>query len=177
MSVSFTDNDVQSFLEGEENWKLRIQWFLAAENENQELEDLPQADFGRLPERLLLPVRTESIAEMFCVLKITAIVCFCGVSTQFFFLSISADGLYDFYSVIVDPLYFHSLMKLTFLASKDFCVYMIKKIIHGRAWIWNFSSCVQLDISLARSAYSWSFWGKHSKRISISTRAHVLFSI
>ena len=61
------------------------------------------------------------------MMKITAIVCFCGVSTQFFFLSISADGLYDFYSVIVDPLYFHSLMKLTFLASKDFCVYVIKK--------------------------------------------------
>ena len=69
------------------------------------------------------------------MMKITAIVCFCGVSTQFFFLSISADGLYDFFSVIVDPLYFHSLMKLTFLASKDFCVYVIKKIIHGRAWI------------------------------------------
>ena len=51
---------------------------------------------------------------MFCVMKITAIVCFCGVSTQFFFLSTSADGLYDFYSVIVDPFYFHSLIKLTF---------------------------------------------------------------
>ena len=27
--------------------------FLAAENENRQLEDLPLADFGRLPERLL----------------------------------------------------------------------------------------------------------------------------
>ena len=89
-------------------------------------------------------------------MKITAIVCFCGVSMQFFFLSISADGLYDFYSVIVDPFYFHSLIKLTFLASKDFCVYMINKITHGRAWIRNFSSCVQLDISLARSAHLWA---------------------
>ena len=114
---------------------------------------MPQADFGRLPERILLSVRTESVAEIFCVMKITAIVCFCGVSMQFFFLSISADGLYDFYSVIVDPFCFHSLIKLTFLASKDFCVYMINKIIHGRAWIRNFSSCVQLDISLARSAH------------------------
>ena len=96
---------------------------------------MPQADFGRLPERPLLSVRTESITDMFCEMKITAIVCFCGVSTQFFFLSISADGLYDFYSVIVDPFYFHSLIKLTFHVPKDYCVYMINEIIHGRAWI------------------------------------------
>ena len=35
--------------------------FLAANNENRQLEDLPQADFGRFPERLLLSVRTKSI--------------------------------------------------------------------------------------------------------------------
>ena len=28
--------------------------FLLAENENQKVEDLPQADFGRVPERFLL---------------------------------------------------------------------------------------------------------------------------
>ena len=28
--------------------------FLAAENENQQLEDFPQADFGGVPERFLL---------------------------------------------------------------------------------------------------------------------------
>ena len=39
--------------------------FLAAENENRQLEDLPLADFGRLPERLLLSVRTKSINENF----------------------------------------------------------------------------------------------------------------
>ena len=38
--------------------------FLAADNENRQLEDLPQADFGRFPERLLLSVRTESINEV-----------------------------------------------------------------------------------------------------------------
>ena len=38
--------------------------FLAAENENRQLEDLPRADFGRLPERLL-SVRTKSINENF----------------------------------------------------------------------------------------------------------------
>ena len=35
--------------------------FLMAENENQQLEDLPLADFGCLPQRLLLLVRTKSI--------------------------------------------------------------------------------------------------------------------
>ena len=39
--------------------------FLLAENENRQLEDLPLADFGRLPERLLLSVRTKSINENF----------------------------------------------------------------------------------------------------------------
>ena len=37
--------------------------FLSAENENRQLEDLPPADFGCLPERLLLSVRTKSINE------------------------------------------------------------------------------------------------------------------
>ena len=36
--------------------------FLAAENENRQLEDLPRVDFGRLPERFL-SVRTKSINE------------------------------------------------------------------------------------------------------------------
>ena len=39
--------------------------FLSAENENRQLEDLPLTDFGRLPERVLLSVRTKSINENF----------------------------------------------------------------------------------------------------------------
>ena len=39
--------------------------FLAAENENRQLEGLPLADFGRLPERPFLSVRTKSINENF----------------------------------------------------------------------------------------------------------------
>ena len=35
--------------------------FLSAENENQQLVDLPLTDLGHLPERLLLSVRTKSI--------------------------------------------------------------------------------------------------------------------
>ena len=48
---------------------------------------------------------------------------------------------------------------------------MINKIIHGCVYIWNFLSRVQLDISLV------SYGVKHSKRNSIFTCAHVLFSI
>ena len=39
--------------------------FLAAENGNRQLKDLPRADFDRLPERRLLSVRTKSINEHF----------------------------------------------------------------------------------------------------------------
>ena len=39
--------------------------FLSAENGNRQLEDLPLADFGRFPERLLLSLRTKSINENF----------------------------------------------------------------------------------------------------------------
>jgi len=50
-----------------------------------------------------------------------------------------------------------------------FCVYIINTITHGCLKIWNFSSRVQFDISLYRV--------EHSKRNSISPRAHVLLSI
>ena len=67
---------VQTFLEGEENQytkkKPKVTYsvalrlaFLPAENENRQLEDLPLADFSRLPERLLLLVRKKSINENF----------------------------------------------------------------------------------------------------------------
>ena len=37
--------------------------FLSAEDENQKLKDLSLADYGCLPERILLLVRTKSINE------------------------------------------------------------------------------------------------------------------
>ena len=46
-------------------WVAMVMAFLAAENENRQLEDLPQADFSRLPERLLLTVKTKSINKNF----------------------------------------------------------------------------------------------------------------
>ena len=39
--------------------------FLAAENENRQQGELPQANFGRVPERFLLSVRTKSITKNF----------------------------------------------------------------------------------------------------------------
>ena len=66
----------QTFLEGEKTNKKKrktevtysvalVLRFLAAENENRQLEDLPLADFGRFPDRLLLSVRIKSINENF----------------------------------------------------------------------------------------------------------------
>ena len=53
-------------------------------------------------------------------------------------------------------IYFHSLMKSAFFSVKGSCVYMINKIIHDCLKIWNFSSRVQLDISLVRCVHSWA---------------------
>lgn len=62
---------------------------LAAENKNQQLEDLPQADFGRLPGRFLVSVRTKSITDNFCILKITPTVVFVMIQGVFFILSLT----------------------------------------------------------------------------------------
>ena len=61
-------------LKGEETkiWKRKpkvtysvalVMAFLAAENESRQLEDLPQADFGSVPERFLLSVRTNALTD------------------------------------------------------------------------------------------------------------------
>ena len=58
-----TDSDVQTFLEGEGNQNTERKTeryelngfgnaFLAADNENRQLGDLPQADFCRVPEKI-----------------------------------------------------------------------------------------------------------------------------
>ena len=86
-SVSLTDNEVQTFQEGEKTNILKEQpkvaysvalvlAFLSAENENRQLEDLPLADYGRLPERLLLSVRTNSINENFVNRKLRPLLFF-----------------------------------------------------------------------------------------------------
>ena len=105
--------------------------FLSAENENRQLEDLQLADFGRLPERLLLSVRTKSIDENF-VIESYDHCGFCNhYSTHFSMLGVSVNILYDCYSGFVDSFVFiHKCSRLFFLV-KGYCVYMINKIIHG----------------------------------------------
>ena len=90
--------------------------FLFAEIENRLSEGLPQADFGRVPERFLLSVRTKSKLR-FCKLKTTPIVRFCNNSTHFLILSPSANTLHNFFGGGLSILLFHSFIKLTFLAS------------------------------------------------------------
>ena len=81
--------------------------FLSAENENRQLEDLPLADFGRLPERLLLLVRTKTISENF-VNRNYDHSCFCDHdSTYFSILRVSANALHDCYFEDFRFIYFY----------------------------------------------------------------------
>ena len=87
--------------------------FLAGGNENQQLQDLPEGDFGRVHERFLLPVRTNSITDReFCLLEIRPIVCFCRNSTYVFILS--APTLFTSF-IRCRSFSFHSFIKSTFL--------------------------------------------------------------
>ena len=81
-SVSLTDSDNQASQEGEESQNTErktesysnsvalVMAFLAAENENRQLKDLPRADFDRIPERFLLSVGTNSITDNFVYWKL-----------------------------------------------------------------------------------------------------------
>ena len=78
--------------------------FLAAEKENRQTEDLPQVDFCRVPQGILLSVRKKINKWKFCLLKITPIrCCFYSDSTPFFILSLNANALHCLYSETVDP--------------------------------------------------------------------------
>ena len=90
----------------------------------------------------------------FCVSKITPIVCFCSVSTLF--SSCQRQRTLRLLFGDCRSFYFHSLMKLNFLASNGYCVYMINKIIHGCLKIWNFSTHIQLSISLIYYNHLWA---------------------
>ena len=76
--VSLTDNEVQTFLEGEKTnitykkKKPKVMYsvalvlaFFATENENRQLEDSLPAHFSHISESILLSVRTKSITENF----------------------------------------------------------------------------------------------------------------
>ena len=128
-----------------------VRAFLAAENENRRLEDLPQADFGRGPKRFLLSVRTRSITENFVYWKLGPLFVFVVINACFH--PELANALYFSYSGL-SILLFSYINKV--LSVKGCCVYMKNKKIHGCLKIWNFSSRVQLEISLVHCALSWA---------------------
>ena len=75
--------------------------------------------------------------------------CYFVVIHGFFsMLSLIAKALYAFYPGIVDPFIFIRSLSRLFSSAKGYCVYKITKIIQGCLQIWNFSCCVQLEISL-----------------------------
>ena len=130
--------------------------FLVAENENQLLEDLPQANVGLVPERFLLLVRTKSITENFVCWKLHPLfvleVCQCIL----FIMSFSTNTLFIFGDFRC--FYFHSLIKLTFLVSKGLlCLYDKQNntwlLVN---WYEMLSSHLQLDISLVHCTHSWA---------------------
>ena len=113
--LTLTDSEVQTFLERGENqntiWKTESyvfsgfgNEFLATENENRPLEDLPQDNFGRLPEWFFLSVRTNSITENFVYWKLGPLFVF--VVIQRMFSSWVRQRTLRFVFWIVDPFIF-----------------------------------------------------------------------
>ena len=129
-----TDSDVQTFLEEKENQNTErkpivtysvalFMAFHAAENKNRQLDDLSQADFGRVPQRFLRSVRTKSITENFVHWKLRP--SFVFVVFQLIFSSwVLAPMPCTIFIRGLSILYFHSSIKLTFLVSKGIlCLY------------------------------------------------------
>ena len=101
----------------------------SAEKENRQLEDFSLANFGRLPERLPLSVRTKSINENFVNWKWRPLLFVLSWFNAF--LHLSANALYNCYSGVVDSFIFIVSWIRLFFSVKGYCVYMINKIIHG----------------------------------------------
>ena len=55
-------------------------------------------------------------------------------------------------------------------------VYIINRTLHGCLEVWNFSSCVEKNISPIRCAHSWNVF-QHSKRNLVSPCGHEISSI
>ena len=98
--------------------------FLSAENKNWQLEDLPQADFGRLPE-LFRPL------FVFVVFR------------RSFSSWALAPTLFTIFNRELSILLFSFINQIDFLVSKgplSIYIYMINQIIHGCLLIWNYCS-------------------------------------
>ena len=102
---------------------------------------------------------------------------FLSCSNAFFMLSLRANALYDFNSEIVDPFIFIHYLSWLFIASKGLLCLADKQ---NNTWLF-----VDMEFlfpcstrPLTRSLRSLvSYRVEHLKRNSISTHAHVLFSI
>ena len=66
-------------------------------NENRQLGDLPQADFGRVHENTSLSIRKKSTTENFVKRKLRSLSVSVMVRRIFFILSFIRDALYDFF--------------------------------------------------------------------------------
>ena len=98
--------------------------FLTPENKSQQLEDMPQADFGCVPERFLLSVRTKSITENCVYWKLHPLICFCIVSTDFLVWSLSTDAPFDFIQVLL--ILSFSFIMSTLLSVKGCCYLLVE---------------------------------------------------
>ena len=143
--------------------------FLEAESENRQLEDLQQADSGRVSERFPLSVRTKSITENFVYGKLRPLFVFI-VFQRIFSSWALAPTHFTIITRGLSILLFSFITKLTFPVSKGLlCLYDKKDM----EFLFSCST-PHLTRSL-RSLVSYRV--KHSKRNSISTLAHLLFSI
>ena len=147
--------------------------FLVARNENRQLDDLLQVDFGRVPKKFLLSARTNSKTKNFVYWKLDP--SFVFVVIQRMFSSWAHQRTLRFLFRDCRSFYFHSLIKLTFLSSKGLlCLYDKQN-----------NTCLLVDTKfllcstrlLTRSLRSLvSYRAQHSKRKSISTRS-ILYSL
>ena len=89
--------------------------FLAAENENQQMEGLPPADIGGVHENISFFGKEKVNNWEYCEKKVTPFVCFCNGSTHFKFSSwpLSPTHFATFFRGLGN-LQFHSIKKVDF---------------------------------------------------------------
>ena len=163
-SVSLTDSDVQTFLEGEgnQNTKGKTERYVISGFGNgisrgwERKSTIVRFATGRFwPCTWKTSFGKDQFNNWeFFILKVRLIVCFFSDSTHVFILSVSTH--FKSFMRGLSIFYFHLLIKLTFLVSKG---------------LYEISLLVLDAVPLVR------YRVKHSKRNFISTRPYVLFSI
>ena len=128
--------------------------FLAYKNKHRQLEDLLQADFGHVPERFLLSVRTKSITKNFVYWKFCWLFLFVVCFNAFFHLEPLCQCTLQFLFGNCQFLCFHSSVKWTFLVGKGLLCFYDKQ---NNTWLFvdmKFLFLVQLYISLVCCTHS-----------------------